>query len=74
MPHKYHFDIEITCGGCVKLVEKSLAPLEGSIIDKSISTDTKSVDITTNDNVTYDQVYEALSKSHKKIHGGSTVQ
>lgn len=72
MPHLYQFNVTMSCSGCSNAVLKALGRLEG-VTDTNVSLDAQQVDVTTVDSLDYDTVYNAISKTGKKIVSGKTI-
>lgn len=72
MPHQYHFDVTMSCSGCSNAVSRALGRLDG-VLETKTNLDSQTVDVSTTDAVDYDTVYNAISKTGKKINGGSVV-
>ncbi|KAG7661626.1 ATX1 [[Candida] subhashii] len=71
--HKYHFNVAMSCSGCSGAVQRVLAKLDG-VKDTNISLESQTVDVTTEDSLDYDTVYNTISKTGKKIHSGETLE
>lgn len=68
----YQFDVEMACGGCSGAIDRVLRKLDG--VEKVVTNlDTQTVDVYTNDSVSYDTVLEKIEKTGKKVNGGKTV-
>lgn len=72
MPHEYHFDVTMSCSGCSNAVSRALGRVDG-VLETKTDLDSQTVDVTTTDAVDYDTVYNAISKTGKKINGGAVV-
>lgn len=72
MPHQYHFDVTMSCSGCSNAVSRALGRVEG-VLETKTDLDSQTVDVSTTDAVDYDTVYNAISKTGKKINGGAVV-
>jgi len=67
--HHYKFNVKMTCGGCSGAVERVLKKLDG-VKDFSVSLDTQTADITTEDSVSYETVLEKIKKTGKQVNSG----
>jgi len=67
--HHYKFNVKMTCGGCSGAVERVLKKLDG-VKDFSVSLDTQTADITTEDSVSYETVLEKIKKTGKTVNSG----
>ncbi|RLV95508.1 Metal homeostasis factor ATX1 [Spathaspora sp. JA1] len=68
--HLYHFNVAMSCSGCSGAVDRVLQRLDGvSKID--ISLEKQTVDVITN--LDYDQIYNTIAKTGKKINTGNVV-
>lgn len=72
MPHQYHFDVTMSCSGCSNAVSRALGKLDG-VLETKTNLDSQTVDVSTTDAVDYDTVYNAISKTGKKINSGLVV-
>lgn len=72
MPHNYEFNVTMTCSGCSNAVQKALGRLNG-VTDTKVDLSSQVVNVTTAENVDYDTVYNAISKTGKKINEGKTI-
>lgn len=71
MPH-YQYSVAMSCGGCLGAVERALGKLDG-VTEVKTDLGTQLVDVTTTDQLSYDQVLEKISKTGKKVNGGKTL-
>jgi len=67
--HHYKFNVKMTCGGCSGAVERVLKKLDG-VKDFSVSLDTQTADITTEDSLSYETVLEKIKKTGKQVNSG----
>jgi len=67
--HHYKFNVKMTCGGCSGAVERVLKKLDG-VKDFSVSLDTQTADVTTEDSVSYETVLEKIKKTGKQVNSG----
>ncbi|ODV97768.1 hypothetical protein PACTADRAFT_185960 [Pachysolen tannophilus NRRL Y-2460] len=70
--HQYQFDVTMSCSGCSNAVNRVLNKLQG-VKKVDISLEKQSVDVVTDSNTTYDDVYKAISKTGKKVNSGQTI-
>lgn len=61
-----------TNAGCSNAVNRVLQKKEG-VTDVDISLEKQSVVVKTDDSVSYDDVYETIAKTGKKVTGGQVV-
>lgn len=62
----------MSCSGCSNAVLKALGRLDG-VTDTKISLESQTVDVTTNDSLDYDAVYNTIAKTGKKVIDGKTI-
>ncbi|CCG23397.1 Atx1 cytosolic copper metallochaperone [Candida orthopsilosis Co 90-125] len=70
MPHKYHFDVTMSCSGCSGAIERVLKKQDG-ITNYNVSLENQTVDVETDKD--YDSIYSVIQKTGKKINGGKVV-
>ncbi|KAI5970661.1 ATX1 [Candida margitis] len=70
MPHKYHFDVTMSCSGCSGAIDRVLKKQDG-ISNYNVSLENQSVDVETDKD--YDTIYNVIQKTGKKINGGKIV-
>ncbi|ODV59436.1 copper metallochaperone ATX1 ASCRUDRAFT_77172 [Ascoidea rubescens DSM 1968] len=70
--HQYEFNVKMACSGCSNAVSKAVSRLEGV---QNVQTDLEKqlVEVKTGDDVSYDAVYNKISKTGKEILGGKVV-
>lgn len=62
----------MSCSGCSKAVEKALGRLEG-VTKCEVDLKAQTVDVTTEDNLSYETVLATISKTGKKVNDGKTI-
>ncbi|EXJ75211.1 uncharacterized protein Z519_01555 [Cladophialophora bantiana CBS 173.52] len=67
--HHYKFNVTMTCGGCSGAVERVLKKLDG-VKNYTVSLDTQTADVTTEDSVSYETVLEKIKKTGKTVNSG----
>lgn len=72
MSHQYQFNVKMSCSGCSNAVLKALGRLDG-VTDTKISLESQTVDVTTNESLDYDSVYNTIAKTGKKVVDGKTI-
>ncbi|KAF3991855.1 hypothetical protein FT663_02013 [Candidozyma haemuli var. vulneris] len=72
MSHQYQFNVKMACSGCSNSVSKALGKLDG-VTDTKISLESQTVDVTTNDALDYDAVYNTIAKTGKQVIDGKTI-
>lgn len=70
--HKYHFDVKMACSGCSNAVNRVLKKLD-DVKNIDISLKDQSVDVVTDEKLTFDQVKAVIAKTGKEITGGKVV-
>lgn len=70
MPHKYHFDVTMSCSGCSGAIERVLKKQDG-ITNYNVSLENQTVDVETDKD--YDLIYSVIQKTGKKINDGKVV-
>ncbi|KAI4186975.1 MAG: hypothetical protein LQ346_005581 [Caloplaca aetnensis] len=67
--HHYHFEVEMTCGGCSGAVNRVLGKMEG-IQKYTADHNTKMVDVYADEGVAYETVLEKIKKTGKAVTKG----
>jgi len=67
--HHYKFNVKMTCGGCSGAVERVLKKLDG-VKEYTVSLESQTADITTEDSVSYETVLEKIKKTGKEVQSG----
>ncbi|EDK44974.1 Cytosolic copper metallochaperone [Lodderomyces elongisporus] len=70
MSHNYLFDVTMSCSGCSGAIERVLTK-NPNISEFNVSLEKQTVDVKTDDS--YDNVYNVIAKTGKKINGGKVV-
>lgn len=72
MPHNYSYNVTMPCSGCSGAVTRALSKLGGvTYVDASLETQT--VNVTCEESLDYDTVYNVIAKTGKRIISGRTV-
>lgn len=72
MPHHYQYNVTMSCSGCSRAVEKALGRLEG-VTKSEVDLTAQTVDVITDESLSYDTVLAAISKTGKKVNDGKTI-
>ncbi|KAL8748379.1 MAG: hypothetical protein Q9184_007348 [Pyrenodesmia sp. 2 TL-2023] len=67
--HHYHFEVQMTCGGCSGAVNRVLGKMEG-IQKYEADHNTKMVDVYADEGVAYEAVLEKIKKTGKAVTKG----
>lgn len=70
--HKYHYDVTMACSGCSNAVNRVLTKMDG-VKNIDISLPAQSVDVTTEEGLSYDDVLQKIAKTGKKVNGGKVL-
>jgi len=67
--HNYKFNVSMSCSGCSGAVERVLKKLDG-VKNYTVSLDSQTADVTTEESVPYETVLEKIKKTGKTVNSG----